>query len=881
MGSRACATLVAAAIALGVVFSVARSHAADQRQSAGYGRAAAASPDALEAAREESGALPAPHASLSTPAGTLRIVQPELVAATFGQPIRFELTVDDTPADGTLSVAIPARWSTRTVSGLTPSKTPRTMRSTDGVTLQTKAGAASLRVVGAEAGARMDFQVVDTGIPASTYKLPVTWSDASGSRSLGTLEVRFYAPARESPETRRQAAAREPAQRLNVTNDTAFESETFATAVPNDTQRVLVGANGGPGAYNAWLSTNGGTSFTELAVPASMDVRGTTTNQAGELCCDPFSMADDNGNIWYGGLALDGNPPSRITISRIAAGTSTFVSTVGLPERTGSGIQDKPMGAIDLATGSPHYGRLYVVWDEPGVAGVNVVITMCDTRVPVTGLDAARCDNADNWTLPVTIAAAGSYIYPEVAAGPDGKAYVIWWDYSATNAIRGSTCLASANCATVAGWSAASTIATLDATGGAPVPFACPTLAQPGGRVGPATAMDIDHSGGATDGTVYVTWSDLRTGSGTTRCDDSTPPATTQLTWDSFVATATNALPGGAGPSASVGTRLITGAEGGAAADDWFPSVAVDQSNGAAWADVYSTLLDSTRRTMQVFARPVGPGASIGALSQVSTVASNYSTTPCCGFDNDYGDYNGIEAAGGKVFVPWSDKSGTDGEAFINVFDESNPPGPPGPPGPPPPPPPANQRPFAAITGPSLVTAGPVTFSALGSLDTDGAIVRFRWDVDGNPANGFEVETGAIGKLTRMLAAGKRTVTVKVTDNRGGSDQASKTLTVRPIARVHMLRNGAVIKLRSAFRISLAGCSLCTGRITATTKGVKVGSAAFKLNAAGKVVVRVKVSQAAQKLLRKARRLRVTLKLTVANGAGGTGKAAGRVTLRR
>jgi hypothetical protein len=96
-----------------------------------------------------------------------------------------------------------------------------------------------------------------------------------------------------------------------------------------------------------------------------------------------------------------------------------------------------------------------------------------------------------------------------------------------------------------------------------------------------------------------------------------------------------------------------------------------------------------------------------------------------------------------------------------------------------------------------------------------------------------------------------------------------------------MLHNGAVIKLRSAFRISLAGCSLCTGRVTATAKGVKVGSAAFKLNAAGKVVVRVKVSQAAQKLLRKARRLRVTLKLTVANGAGGTGKAAGRVTLRR
>src|SRR4051812_43238331 len=106
MGYRPLATLVAAAATLLVVFAVGRAHA-PARIAPVQGRAAAGN---LAAAKAESGALPKPHASLATPAGTLRIVQPELVAATFGQPIRFELTVGDAAADGSLSVAVPARW---------------------------------------------------------------------------------------------------------------------------------------------------------------------------------------------------------------------------------------------------------------------------------------------------------------------------------------------------------------------------------------------------------------------------------------------------------------------------------------------------------------------------------------------------------------------------------------------------------------------------------------------------------------------------------------------------------------------------------------------------------------------------------------------------
>ena len=94
--------------------------------------------------------------------------------------------------------------------------------------------------------------------------------------------------------------------------------------------------------------------------------------------------------------------------------------------------------------------------------------------------------------------ATGSYIYADVAASPDGTVNVVWWDYSATNAIRGDTCGPAANCARGRpSWGTPQTIATLDATGGTPIPFACPIVAQPGGRASTSPQIDVDRSGGA------------------------------------------------------------------------------------------------------------------------------------------------------------------------------------------------------------------------------------------------------------------------------------------------------------------------------------------------------------------------------------------------
>jgi hypothetical protein len=402
-------------------------------------------------------------------------------------------------------------------------------------------------------------------------------------------------------------------------------------------------------------------------MPTSTDPPGGALPEASDICCDPMFAAGDAGDLWFGGLTLESAAPSRIVVNRIAAGGTTFQPlTVGLPSN-GAGTQDKPMMTIDNGAGSPHHGRLYVVWDEPSGAGVRVVASHCDT-LP----DVAACDDADGWSAPVPVTpASGSFIYADAATAPDGRLYVTWWDYSHVNAIVGKV---SADGGATFG--ATQTIAQLNKNAaGDPLPFGCPILVQPGGRVGPVPGVEVDPSG-----RVYVSWGDLRPGSGTTRCEmdasgDFTPPRASHLSWDAFVASAAGRLPGGAGPSAAVGTRLhADNTEGlAASADDFFPWLAVDQGTGAVWADFYSTGHDPTRRSAHFYAVAVEPTASghrIGRLNRLSAAPSSYSSadpSDCCQFQNDFGDYEGLAAAGGRVVPSWSDNSsGTrDGEAYV------------------------------------------------------------------------------------------------------------------------------------------------------------------------------------------------------------------------
>ena len=77
----------------------------------------------------------------------------------------------------------------------------------------------------------------------------------------------------------------------------------------------------------------------------------------------------------------------------------------------------------------------------------------------------------------------------------------------------------------------------------------------------------------------------------------------------------------------------------------------------------------------------------------------------------------------------------------------------------------------------------PKLLDASRSTDPDGQIVRYEWDLDGNGS--FERDTGATPTVTHTFEAlgglvdvRKRTVRVRVTDDRGGSDVDEATLTL-------------------------------------------------------------------------------------------------------
>jgi hypothetical protein len=88
-----------------------------------------------------------------------------------------------------------------------------------------------------------------------------------------------------------------------------------------------------------------------------------------------------------------------------------------------------------------------------------------------------------------------------------------------------------------------------------------------------------------------------------------------------------------------------------------------------------------------------------------------------------------------------------------------------------------NARPKASLKAPKKVTANKsVKLDASGSTDSDGQIVNYAWDLDGDGS--IETDGGATPTLTRKFGVGVHHFTVRVTDNEGKRGYATRTVRV-------------------------------------------------------------------------------------------------------
>jgi PKD repeat protein len=244
--------------------------------------------------------------------------------------------------------------------------------------------------------------------------------------------------------------------------------------------------------------------------------------------------------------------------------------------------------------------------------------------------------------------------------------------------------------------------------------------------------------------------------------------------------------------------------------------------------------------------------------------------------------------------------------------------------------------PAAAVNGKS--TAGsPVTIDASGSVDPDGSIADYQWDLDGNGS--FETDTGTNATVTKTYAnAATVQVKLRVTDNEGGTATLTLPLVVEAAslgggggggggtggtggggggggtggssgggtggsgqlgefsaglggAAIQALklarRQGMVLTCRSDRAIHCALTATIDGRtakklrLSRKRKAVVVGGVAFDVPSGGDGRFALKLTGRARKVLKRARQVRLLIRGTAADADGHVVTLARIVLLRR
>jgi PKD repeat protein len=104
-----------------------------------------------------------------------------------------------------------------------------------------------------------------------------------------------------------------------------------------------------------------------------------------------------------------------------------------------------------------------------------------------------------------------------------------------------------------------------------------------------------------------------------------------------------------------------------------------------------------------------------------------------------------------------------------------------------------NRAPTATFT----VTPSPVntrqtaTFNAAGTVDPDGTIAKYEWDLDGNGS--YETNTGTTASTTKVFTAtATLTIGLRVTDNDGATATTTRSLTVNSAYRAAVLATAGI-----------------------------------------------------------------------------------------
>jgi hypothetical protein len=330
-------------------------------------------------------------------------------------------------------------------------------------------------------------------------------------------------------------------------------------------------------------------------------------------------------------ICYNGDYLYSMVVARSANGGATW-NAQGIVKNgwTTATLEDKNFYAIDTNAGSPFAGRHYTCWDRSNNEKF-----------------AYSSNNGASWTeVDLPTAGGGIDLGCDIAVSKNGTVHVIWNSLSCVFNCSNEATYYSRSTNGGVSWSAPILVVDPNLVG-----FSnknCPT-AQDDRCIGPFGAIDVDNSGGACDGTLYVTYTDFPSGSGFGVNNS-----------DIWVKRSTNN-----GSTWSAAVRVNDDSLGGQIQFHSF--LVVDQTNGnpvVAWHDARN---DANNRKLDIYAsRSTDCGVSFEANVKASAASGEFNNNTISYSDhssldnpnynpNQTGEYLGLDARGGKAYVAWSD----------------------------------------------------------------------------------------------------------------------------------------------------------------------------------------------------------------------------------
>jgi hypothetical protein len=405
------------------------------------------------------------------------------------------------------------------------------------------------------------------------------------------------------------------------------QSENSIAVDPANSNNLMVSTNGrfgggNPYLYQTWFfSTDAGANWS-----GSEDFPSSITNCYG----DPVALFGASGRAYFVTL---GNPGGIYVTSTTNFG-STW-STLSNADALNSSYDDKEHASSDQSGTFPN--NIYTAWTEFAPVYVNGV-EVTDTFKAV--IFSRSTNSGSSFGSRVTLyqgTDGGQGV--NIAVGPSGEVYAAMANYS--NKSLPETGMRFAK-STDGGQTFSSANVAFSITG---IRYSNGSESEFNNtRVNSYPSMEVDRSNGSRRGWIYIVYADRSTGDA-----------------DIYLRRSTN---GGTGWSDAI---RVNGETVGNGKQQWFPSCAVDQSNGALYVSYYS--MDSSGAnflTNRYLARSTDGGDTF-----YRTVISDARFTPqvVSGSAGGYmGDYYETAAKDDRAWATWSDNRSGQFQAYVENY---------------------------------------------------------------------------------------------------------------------------------------------------------------------------------------------------------------------